>query len=194
MSVQLAADVGAEVFGSLSAVYQHAGWGHQDRAFVRGETLELLFTWGGYGIPPGRVRIAGVVPHLPRVHSEPWPAITCAVDRGAEAIARDVSRRLLPRYTELYVAAVRAIERRQSAEGAVARLRAKLEEAGASLWGHQGPGGETGFTLRCGRGLEIEGRLGVGNGAPYIHDVSLRGLEANDLLWARERLRREEES
>jgi hypothetical protein len=66
---------------------------------------KLYLRWDG-----GRVRISGKYPRLYDRHrmvgyaipyGEHPPSITCAVSRGAEAIAQDVERRLLPDYRVL---------------------------------------------------------------------------------------------
>lgn len=73
---------------------------------LRGRGNEELYL----RLDSGRVRISGEYPRLYdqyRVvqwclpYGEHGPSITCAMDRGAEAIADDIQRRLLPEYREL---------------------------------------------------------------------------------------------
>jgi hypothetical protein len=185
VSLQLATEIGRLVIGEHASV----NWPkYGGRAYLRGDELELCVVWEEYALPPGRLRIWGVMPHRPKLHFDPAPKITVAASRGAEAIARDVGKRLMPEYTRRYLEARRRIAEAEEIEARTERLRDEIKAAGARMWGS----GDGGFSLPAGQGLAIEGYLQPGSDGPYLHSVKLYGLRAEDLLWALARLRREE--
>jgi hypothetical protein len=88
------------------------GWHHDETyphpgaqiAHLDGRRLLLRIAWN----KPGRVTVSGVFPdgHLGLVDCTDRGTITVRLDRGPEALAREITRRLLPHY-ESALAAVR---------------------------------------------------------------------------------------
>lgn len=103
----------------------------------RGTGLRLH--WDGWN-QKGRVSISGeypTVPGLPTGHSgrghkrndEDWPTITAAVDRGPEAIAAEVRRRVLPGYAPLFGIIRGRLEECAAEHQAALELETSLAEA-----------------------------------------------------------------
>lgn len=103
-------------------------------------------TYGkGAGLGTERLSITGsVVHHADESHQVPYgmraPVITVARDRGAEAIARDIERRVLQRSREQLIKLLSSVASSRDAEAARGALADKL---GGEVIGHRTTSSQT---------------------------------------------------
>lgn len=95
---QAIADELGEGWTPEPANYAHAG-------FVRGPSGMSLYVQGPGHAGTGRVGIHADAPRHPNVSFQPMPRVTVSATRDHGAIAKDVARRLMPKYSEAFTTA-----------------------------------------------------------------------------------------
>jgi hypothetical protein len=106
--LQLATDVAANLGEGWTV---HPEWDSNGRMIVHTDGRKLhIYAPGGYTTRAlqGRVIVSGSYPYLPGRYTDPGNhiEITVRADRGAAVIAREITRRVLPEYTERYARVV----------------------------------------------------------------------------------------